>query len=130
MGDAEGPADPDGDGDPVEGADDPGEPAADGPGDVERDPGSGDPDEPGPPDGPTDGIAIVGEGVGVDGEGDTIGDGVRVGWTGPGAYATTAATMTAPVAIPASSPRTMARRGSMAGGYQYHAPRAGCAGTG
>ncbi len=72
----------------------------------------------------------MGEIDGAGGEADTSGDGVGVAWTGPGAYATTAATMTAPVAIPANSPRTMARRGSMAGGYQYHAPRAGSPATG
>lgn len=114
-------------------------PAFDGPADGV--PGSAEPDEPGTANGPPDGAAIdgdgdggvegegVGEGVG-EGEGDTIGDGVPVAWTGPGTYAMTAATMTAPVAIPANSPRTMARRGSMAGGYQYQAPEAGSSGTG
>ncbi len=114
-------------------ADAPGDPAPDGPaeegGEAETN-GDGDAFEPGDPDGPTDGVAIVGEGDGDDGEADTIGDGVEVAWTGPGTYATTAAMMAAPVAIPASSPRTMATRGSIAGGYQYHAAKAGCPGTG
>ena len=108
----------------------PGDPASDGPADDDGGDGSDEPAGPGDPDGPTDGAAIVGEGDGGDGEADAIGDGVGVSWTGPGTYATTAATMIAPVAIPASSPRTMATRGSMAGGYQYHAPKAGCPGTG
>ncbi len=59
-----------------------------------------------------------------------IGEGVGAGWTGPGTKATIAATTETATAIPASNARTTARRGSMAGGYQYHAPGAVSPGTG
>jgi hypothetical protein len=57
-------------------------------------------------------------------------DGPGVGWTGPGTNATIAPTTIAAVTTPASNPRTMARRGGMAGGYQYQAPEAASPGTG
>jgi hypothetical protein len=102
-------------------------------------PNRADPDAAGEPNGDADGD-IVGEPVAEaeadgdpegDGEGEkdaavalAAGDGPGVGWTGPGTKATiTPTTMTA-VTTPASSPRTMARRGGMAGGYQYQAPEA------
>ena len=80
----------------------------------------------------------VGEPV-ADGDAEGVGDGVTplgaadgpgVGWTGPGAKATIAPTTIAAVITPASSPRTMATRGGMAGGYQYQAPEAASMTTG
>ncbi len=99
--------------------------------------GDGDPDGDGDAAGELEGEPL-GDGVGVgdgDGDGDaTLGlgatDGAGVGWTGPGTKATIAPTRITAVTTPASSPRTMARRGGIAGGYQYQAPEAARLGTG
>ena len=49
---------------------------------------------------------------------------------GAGTKATAAAINRAAAAAPASSARTRARRGGMAGGYQYHAAAAPSSGNG
>jgi hypothetical protein len=89
-------------------------------GELEGDP-LGDGDADGDGEGDADGDATLGLGAT---------DGAGVGWTGPGTKATIAPTRITAVTTPASSPRTMARRGGIAGGYQYQAPEAARLGTG
>lgn len=112
--------------------------AADGDGETGPD-GDG---EDGPADGDGEtgadgaGVGVLdGTGVGVlDGDGVSVtdggADGAGVEWTGPGVKATIAAMARAAVAIPASNPRTTARRGGMERGYQYQAPGAAIPVTG
>ncbi|HSS35992.1 MAG TPA: hypothetical protein VLR93_06935 [Patescibacteria group bacterium] len=121
MADADGAADPDGrgdDGDPTgDGLAEPtGEPDGDAALDADGDglaEATGEPDAAGEPDGdgPAEGGALACDGAGVE-------------WSGLGTKTMTAASTAEAVTTPASSPTTTARRGDMAGGYQYEAPEA------
>ena len=125
MADADGAADPDGrgdDGDPTgDGLAEPtGEPDGDAALDADGDglaEATAEPDAAGEPDGEADGDGLA--------EGGALAcDGAGVGWSGLGTKTMTAASTAEAVTTPASSPTTTARRGDMAGGYQYEAPEA------
>jgi hypothetical protein len=95
--------------------------------DGETDPGT-DADAPAEPDGDALDEAVGGPPEG-DGEASAT-DGAGIGWTGLGTKTTAAAITSVAVTTPARSPATIARRGGMAGGYQYEAPPAARPATG